>query len=104
MIYISNAFSPQMLGGKSGLINPVSRDEARETIAGKPVKSIIGHADVCSIINEQLGTHFEKNRESIILGRDDVLVIGQYIGQRLPEGTNHLPEGAHIEFFIAILY
>lgn len=74
-----------------------------------PAESVIGHADIAGIINSQLGLTGEDNiysglvypvnRVSIKLRKNDVLVVGQYVGPRLQEGATELPADAKIEWY-----
>jgi hypothetical protein len=122
MIYLSNAFSLQMQGNSFCQTRPVTLDEVRIAVSPYrqgnteskskywgtgpmhfPAKSVIGHGDICSIINSQLGLEGESvystNREAVQLTSRDVLYVGQYIGPRLAEGTTLLPEGAIISWY-----
>lgn len=103
--YISNAFSAQMLGRElTGTVRPVSLARVRHLLgrrdaAGETVTSCVGHADVAAVISAQLGRAVAANRVSVALRRGDVLLIGQYVGPRLPEGATALPEGAEIGWY-----
>ena len=46
-----------------------------------------------------LGIPVPVNRKSIKLGSGDILLVGQYVGPRLPEGATELPENATIEWW-----
>lgn len=122
MKYVSNAFSLQMQGDHECLTTPASREaamwelspvhqgdsEAKSKYWGTgplqfPAKSVIGHADICSVINSDLGLSgeaaYQMNRTSIKLEPGDILWVGQYVGPRLPEGATELPEGATIRWY-----
>jgi hypothetical protein len=111
MVYINNSFSLQMQGDNVCISQPASIDAAKLALTpimendewGFPAKSIIGHYDICSIINGSLGLQgsqqYEMHRESVLLKPGDVLWVGQYIGQRMPEGCKALPEGAKIKWY-----
>ena len=65
------------------------------------IESAVGHADTAEILGSLLGRKLDTNRVSIVLDNVDVkLIVGQYKGPRLPEGTKVLPEGAVIEWWI----
>ena len=94
MVYIGNAFS----------LNMVSRSllqAVRFQPIGEPdtwpdlwvfAHSIVGHPDTARLLG------VECNRQSVLLNREDELLVAQYIGPRLPEGATELPEGARIEW------
>jgi hypothetical protein len=130
MIYVSNAFSLQMQGCNECVSHPATREEAQEAlcpiISGdmerkekywgrgvwvRPATSVIGHSDICAMINSQLGLGgrvdvegaddaYTCNRASISLKPGDTLWVGQYVGQRLPEGCTTLPEGARVDWYV----
>lgn len=50
----------------------------------------MGHEDVAKFVG------MEMNRISIHAYKGDTIIVPQYIGPRLPEGTTVLPEGAVI--------
>ncbi len=147
-IYLSNAFSLQMFSeGKIEAVK-ISLTEAKKLVgirytdsgwsAGKDIKngvvdkeylpatSVIGHADICNLINTSLGMtvgdtrtewkrtgfrdqelitklYYGPNRISIKLNPGDKLIVGQYIGPRLAEGTKELPADAKIEWYLVTL-
>jgi hypothetical protein len=123
---IANAFSLSMLDPRVGAevrFTPVSLDEARrlaeqasryeggtpamrETPFGpqpymegatKVAESAVGHADTAALFSQQLGVRVPCCRESIRLGTD--MLVGQYVGPRLPGGATSLPEGASIQWW-----
>jgi len=88
-IFLSNAFSLQMLGEfpASVRISEVSREEI-------PVDavSIVGHKDTAAVLGVPM------NRQNITLKKGDVLYVAQLQGGRLPEGATSLPEGYSFKF------
>ena len=122
-IYICNAFSLSMLdrdeqtGTPAGYIpafsdrilatarvprpctDPAAFLRCWERMADTEIVSAIGHADVAAIFSATLKASFPINRVTVKLSKDDVALIGQYIGPRLPEGVTTLPEGATIEWW-----
>lgn len=109
-LFITNAFSLSMLGDTSLwmdgrlAIRQLSDDEARQllsvcTEAKYHIVSGVGHADTARIFSNILGTSVPMNRTSIDLSGLDLLLVGQYNGPRLPEGTTELPSGATIKWF-----
>lgn len=113
MKYISNAFSLNMLAvadGNEVIIKEISLSNAqtellefKEKVTGvykrELAYSAIGHADICKIINNLIKTQYKVNRATIGLQHGDVLIVAQYSGPRLPEGTTQLPDGANIRWF-----
>ena len=95
-----NGFSLNMLG-QAGLAYGTQIQVvplAPETVRGLPLKSCIGHADTAAIVASILGRDIRPNRATISLAPGESIVVAQYFGPRLPEGTTVLPEGAAIEF------
>ncbi len=117
MITITNAFSLSMLppwrqalvGEDGGLafttemaITPVN-PRAVLTLAdmqGREVRSAVGHADTAALFSTILGLPVPCERRGIELGCDEALLVGQYVGPRLPEGATELPDGAEVRWFL----
>lgn len=121
-LYVSNAFSLSMLnredqrGSPKGytprtedaimkhcrIPRPVD-DPARalERLSqGREIVSCIGHENTAAVLSDALGTNLSSQRTTVKLEDHDVLLVGQYIGPRLPEGATTLPEGATIEWWL----
>ena len=121
-IYLSNAFSLQMQGVNEAVSQRITLEDAQDslTIGGRvktgaddegehtgawtgtlrsDVVSIVGHADIANIISRLLSVAVSVNRVSVTLTPDDTLIVGQYVGPRLPEGCKTIPEGARIEWY-----
>lgn len=97
MLYVSNAFSLSMLSreGPTYAAFPIPVNMARDLIiASGGWESTVGHADTAALFSSILGFAIPVNRVSIKLNPDnnDCVLVGQYIGPRLPEGTTILPE------------
>jgi len=101
-IYISNAFSLQMQGEYECKTKKVSVEEAMAV--GQTAYSCVGHADVAAVLSGILGYTVPVNRVNISLKPGDKLIVGQYVGPRLPEGCKTLPEGARIEWYVVECY
>ena len=97
MKYLSNAFSLNMLK-EEGTIS-ILRKHITPGEVPSDALSIVGHADIASILTSMLGREVAMNRVSQRLNDGDELFVAQYIGPRLPEGATTLPEGARIEFY-----
>ena len=102
MKYISNAFSLSMLdrGGPMPVITPVSSQFARHFATFGEVSSVVGHADTAAVMASALGADIPMNRVSLGLCPGDALLVGQYVGPRLPEGATSLPDGASLQWWI----
>ena len=61
------------------------------------IKSSVGHVDTAALFARLLGRDVPVNRIGITLDPDDdQLLVGQYVGPRLPEGTSELPKGSRV--------
>ena len=92
MIYISNAFSLQMVSETKYQLNieEISKDFFDE-IKDKAL-SCIGHEDTANLLQVDF------NRTNISLLKGDILYVAQLTGGRLPEGATELPEGFSFKF------
>jgi hypothetical protein len=108
MLFV-NSFSLNMLQEVPAelYIEQISLEEAREIIAEElealPLsgfKSAIGHADTAVILSDMLGIHIPFNRESVTIHPGGEILVAQYSGPRLNEGTTVLPEGASIKWML----
>lgn len=83
----------------------ITKELALELVSkASNIKSIIGHEDICSIINKELGLSLPVNRESVMLEGGDKdslgkLLVVQFSGGRLPEGCKELPKDIKLRFF-----
>ena len=115
-IIISNAFSLSMLNRETQrnraydavydnprIPRPIDSPAewlAEWSQAGAEIESVVGHADTAAVFSAVLVRPVAVNRVSVQLDHDVLLLIGQYIGPRLPEGATTLPEGARIEWWV----
>ena len=99
-VYITNAFSLSMIPSDRTAnieVRPISVGTV--TWYAKYMESIVGHADTAALFSNILGIHIPVNRVSVIFDQPrTILLVGQYVGPRLPEGTTTLPEGARIDW------
>jgi len=100
MTVLANAFSLNMLSQAKALVSveQISLEEAKTVLANGFV-SAIGHQDTANVLSNLLGIDVPMNRVNVVLDNDTTLIVAQYKGPRLPEGSTTLPEGAKIEFY-----
>ena len=103
-MFITNSFSLNMVSAFPADIhaNPLTLDEAKN-IVSQGIESAVGHEDTAAVFSSQLGFEVKPNRITISLKKRDRILVGQYKGPRLPEGTKTLPEGATIEWLLVEL-
>jgi hypothetical protein len=108
MVYVTNAFSLNMLPENCTvaniLVTKISPDTAREFLRRNNFQSYLGHPDLASIASNLLGVSLEVNRSNLTVKEGDAVLVVQYRGPRLPEGTTQLPEGATIEFWLVDIF
>jgi hypothetical protein len=104
MLYVANAFSTSMLSGDALVsFRRVSLETVRDglrPLTGGAWTSAVGHADTAALFSKLLGMEVPVNRTTLRLERGDGLIVGQYVGPRLPEGATELPEGARIDWLL----
>ena len=84
--WISNTFSLNMIRGSLNIevsVCEVSLREARSFALN--ARSAVGHPETALLFSEQLGFEVAHDRLTITLEPGDQLLIGQYVGDRLPE-------------------
>jgi hypothetical protein len=100
MKFILNAFSLNMISGfpSTVTVEEISTHEACVEAHGVP--SGVGHPDTAAVFSSILGTPVPMNRATVSLAAGDRVLVGQYSGPRMPEGTTTLPEGATIKWLV----
>jgi hypothetical protein len=98
--YLANALSLQMFTEVplQLTVQPLTPQEAKQL--GSTAVSRVGHASTAALFSEALGYEIEVSRTSITLADGDRLLVGQYVGPRLPEGATTLPPGARIRWVL----
>ena len=115
MLYVTNAFSDNMINwSEHPEITSTTKVVDYDKISSLLIirhrndwKSIVGHADTARLLEADLchAVEIATNRESITIDpANDQLLIGQYIGPRLQEGTSELPEGASIRWLLKYFF
>ena len=92
MVYVSNAFSLQMVAPEN--LNRVRFEALHCQPNLQGLKSIVGHADIAAVLG------VEMNRASVTLERGDTMAVAQLVGGRLPEGCKTLPEGFRLQWVL----
>ena len=64
------------------------------------IESCIGHEDLCKVVHARYGVKIPFNRVSNTLSPGERVLVVQYKGPRLPEGSTKLPEGSTIDFLV----
>jgi hypothetical protein len=113
-VILGNAFSlnmvPQALERFMIGVVKITPSEVKQTInlAAEFIPAI-GHHDTANVVISVLGLegrYAEKvlegaqRRPTITLQDGDRLIVAQYRGPRLPEGSTTLPPGATLEFYL----
>jgi len=98
---ILNAFSLNMVSvfPTEFHVQEISLQEAQAKLADG-VDSAVGHEDTAAVFTAVLGVEVPANRATVALNKDDIVLVGQYIGPRLPEGATTLPAGATIKWLL----
>lgn len=101
MSFILNSFSLNMVAADQFpadvSFEELSVSEAAALAAG--FISAVGHADTAKLFTSVLGISVKHNRQTVVLQRGDVALVGQYRGCRLPEGVSTLPADASLSWY-----
>jgi hypothetical protein len=93
MVYISNAFSLQMVQDEDlQHVRFHASDEETPDLSG--VVSCVGHADTAAVLGVECA------RINVTLVRGDRMWVAQLTGGRLPEGSTTLPEGFRFRWIL----
>lgn len=95
-----NAFSLNMLVSTPANIKVVeiTPEYAAEVLGFFGLESAVGHDTTAAVFSSVLGLKVLYNRVTVALSPGSVVIVGQYSGPRLVEGTTVLPEGATIQW------
>lgn len=98
-VHVANAFSINMLSGDCYLaFSKISRDEATFLLEKAHISSHIGHAETAAVASAELGVNIPMVRDTHCF--NGMLLVVQYKGPRLAEGSTTLPEGASMEYWL----
>lgn len=90
-----NAFSIQMIADHRCISLTFSKLDLAPNL--KNFESFIGHEDLANLLG------VKTNRVGVKLEDNDLIIVAQYVGDRLPEGSTGLPLGAKIEFWLVVI-
>jgi hypothetical protein len=98
-VILTNAFSLNMLADDCLLdVATLTVDQVKLILSEIEWESAIGHEDTAAIVGNLLGMAVQCNRTTVVMERDTPVIVAQYVGPRLPEGSTTLPEGSKIIF------
>lgn len=102
---VLNAFSLNMLAVMPADITviEVSAWYAAALLAENGLESAVGHDTTAAVFSSALGLEVPYNRATVALSPGSVVIVGQYSGPRLIEGTTELPEGATIKWLQVVV-
>ena len=101
MLIFGSTFSLQMIPRENCSVNVewITPEEVNDLLDNNEWLCTVGHESTAMILNKLLGREdIFMNRIRSSMGYDDTLLVGQLIGQRLPEGCTELPEGIEFTF------
>jgi len=102
---ISNAFSLNMFQPSTYhiQITPVEQKDI-SFLLGETFESVVGHQDTANMFSNLLGINVECSRKDVLFDNESEapqsMIVGQYSGPRLAEGTTCLPDGAKIVWWL----
>lgn len=101
MVTVTNAFSINMLNAECTVSFKKLTVEEAQGLLADGFESAVGHADTAAVFADVLGATVPTNRVTLEFTSGVTrLVVGQYKGPRLEEGTKFLPAGATIEWWL----
>lgn len=95
---ICNAFSLNMVAAFPANISVVEVSLADAQQIAVKCESAVGHADTAAVFTNVLGVDVAAVRSTLSLEKGEEVLVGQYVGPRLPEGATELPAGATIKW------
>ncbi|MBA0167851.1 STIV orfB116 family protein [Pectobacterium sp. CFBP8739] len=107
MEYINNVFTLGMLKNPADAscvrFVHLSKKDAACWVQKGVWHSVVGHEDTAAITSKELGAVIPFNRQTLLIEKGDEVLVTQYIGPRLPEGSTQLPDGAKFEYFLVLI-
>ena len=104
MIYLTNAFSINMLVGSQHVVfTPIHESAAKVTcqvaLSHRNLVNAVGHPSTDLLLRTSWPFLPEGQRINVTLEAHDQLIVAQYQGPRLREGETILPDGAMISWW-----
>ena len=99
MVILGSTFSLQMIPRENCNVNVewITPEEANRWL-DQGFLCAVGHESTAAVLSDMLRRHIEMNRIRSSMSYDDVLIVGQLISGRLPEGCTKLPDDAEFAF------
>lgn len=96
--FLANALAPSMIADPTARLDfaEITLETARALAAD--AVSHVGHADTAACFADALRRPVEQSRASLTLSVGDILLIGQIVAGRLPEGATTLPENVRFRW------
>lgn len=98
MIYLANAFSGQMVPDFCVISKKLVTKERVQEHLRCEWESCVGHKDTAAVLSDLLEIPVPHNRVNVMLTQDDLLIVAQVQGGRLPEGATTLPDDFQLVF------
>lgn len=101
MVYLGSTFSLQMIPRENCkvCIEWITPHEANQILGtDDDYISCVGHQSTADVLSEMLNRHVVMNRTRQGITYGDILIVGQLISGRLPEGCTVLPKDAVFTF------
>jgi len=99
--WISNTFSLNMIRGALNVevsAREISLDDAQAF--ARDAHSAVGHPATADLFSHMLGIEIPHRRVTITLEPSDQLLVGQYIGKRLPEFQERRPDSSELRWVL----
>lgn len=99
---VLNAFSFNMISAMPATVRveEITPEVAAQLLRQDGIQSAVGHQDTAAVFGQTLDIEVPCNRVSVVLRPGEQVVVGQYSGPRLTEGSMSLPEGAAIKWLL----
>jgi hypothetical protein len=104
-MFLLNALSLSMVPEKCDVrVRHISKEDARAELLAAEWDSAVGHANTAAVFSSVLGIDVPVNRISVKVEAGARMIVGQYVGPRLPEGATELPEGAEVRWVLVTVH
>ena len=101
LMKLLNAFSLNMISAPAGDLwfRELGVSQVRSELA-QDLVSCVGHADTAAVFSDVLGVPVACARVTVAIEPGETVLVGQYVGPRLAEGTTTLPAGSTIKWIL----